>query len=130
MSLETEEPADKKIIDIERVEDNLHKLHKSISTLEDGERAPALHMGKDPFVSLIQQREIISESAAPAEEKTVTPEFSITGIISNGSSSLAIIGNEVKQEGEHIGEFEVYKIEKDRVLVKRGEDIFPIEMKK
>jgi hypothetical protein len=128
--LQAEESTGKRIIDIEEVEDNIHKLRKSISTLEEVGEVPVIHMRKDPFVSLIKDRGDYSKTDAIVEEKIVKPDFSITGIISNGSSSLAIIGDEVKQEGEFVGEFEVYRIDKSRVLVKNGEDIFPIEIKK
>jgi hypothetical protein len=114
-------------ISIESVEDKLNRLKKSMNSLQYDTKCSDVSIKRDPFVSLIPDKKDGSNlKTTPKEEKIVRPDFSISGIIFNGRSSLAIIGDEVKQEGESIGEFEVYRIEKDRVFVRDGKNMFTL----
>jgi hypothetical protein len=124
-------PSDSRVLDITKVEENLNQLKKKLDIMPVAESIRNAGTKKDPFVSLIPPQKIAaqeSESGAVHEEKT--PEFIVSGIIFNGESTIAIIDDEVKKEGEYIGEYEVYRIMEDKVLIKRGDSMFPVEIKK
>lgn len=124
-------------LDVMKIENNISELRKSLDALPDtGIRQNVyLKIRRDPFVSLIPAPGVRSGTGTAVtgggeEKKTIIPGMHVSGIVFDSKLPLAIIGTEVKKEGESIGEFEVYRIEKDKVLIKHGEEIFPFEIER
>jgi len=123
-------------LNVTKIEGGIEKLKKSMDVLQDVPARPDIRIKRDPFVSLLPSMAVQSESVSAEEEtnqeaeeikrEPVSPAFRVSGIVFDSKMPLAIIGTEVKKEGDFVGEFEVHRIEKDKVLVKHGEDIFTL----
>ncbi len=120
-----------RVLDITKVENSLNQLKRTLDVMPAGDSRQNVRLKRDPFVPLFSPESAKKETAdGTAGEIKKAPEFNVYGIIFDSKSSIAIIGDEVKKEGEYIGEYQVYKIMKDNVLIKRGDSIFPIDIKK
>ncbi|MBN1445315.1 MAG: hypothetical protein JW957_04320 [Candidatus Omnitrophica bacterium] len=119
-----------KVLDITKVEENLHQLKKKLDVLPAAEIRRNAGPKKDPFVSLIPPPSTVQETEGEPAHEEKTPELIVSGIIFDGKSPVAIIGDEVKGEGELVGEYEVYKVMEDKVIIKRGDTMLPLEIKK
>ena len=115
--------ADLNISEVEKNISNLKELLNSIPPV--GERQN-LKIKRDPFAPMSTEKKVsaveIKENTEENKKKEV-PVVNVSGIVFNRKMRLAVIGNEVKKEGEYIGEYEVYRIEKDRVLLNYKGDI-------
>ncbi|MCM8820845.1 MAG: hypothetical protein NC932_02715 [Candidatus Omnitrophica bacterium] len=125
-------PVDKSVeisnIDVNRIESDIKKLKKKVEETENNTGSSGVRLKKDPFATLIipeQRSPIVKED----EKEKVLPDIVLFGIVSDGNKSLAIIGDEVKREGEFIGECEIYKIREENVLIKYRDKIFPVYIK-
>ncbi len=116
------------IIGVTAVEDNIKQLNKALESLPEGQARQNPRIRRDPFVPLMP---VVTRSVDTGqEEKVAIPEFDVSGIIFDSKAPTAIIGNEVKGEGEFIGEYQVYKIMEDKVLIKYKDEVFPVDIKK
>lgn len=82
---------------------------------------------RDPFLSLGDK---IKLSQKPEQEDTPVLPYPIVvnGIIWTEKSPVAIINNDIVQEGSDWRDFKVDKIEKDKVILKRRESEFEIPL--
>jgi len=117
-------------LDVKKIENNLQKMKKSLADFPDGPRYQKTNLTRDPFISPVDEKKIHLKSILktptdqPVEETIIpTPNVHISGVIC-GNISMAIIDDEVKTEGEFLGEWQVYKIEQDCVLIKYKDKVF------
>lgn len=119
-------------IDVDRIEQDVEKLRKSVAELENNTSSSGVRLKRDPFATMVvppQITPIIAEEKKEDRKKQILDDIILYGIVSDGTTSLAIIGDEVKREGEAIGDCEVYKIKEENILIKYGDDIFPVYIK-
>jgi len=110
-------------IDLNQIESNIQKLRKNVAEVENRKGISDVRLKRDPFATLIiPQKQKITEE----EKKKERPSLTLYGIVSDGNRALAIINNEVKGEGEMMGEFKILKIKDEYVLLKYGDEIFPL----
>lgn len=73
-----------------------------------------LPWGRDPF-------------AAPSEKEYQISDLQLKGVsISKDERGYAFINSEIVRKGDKVGDYEVANVEKDRVLLKRGNQNFYI----
>ncbi|MCX8082229.1 MAG: hypothetical protein N3D17_02355 [bacterium] len=106
------------VIDVNTIEQGIEKLKESIQLIDKDRTSTSIHLKKDPFIPL-------TISNKKFEEQKLL-ELTLSGIITDGRISMAIINDDVKKEGEFIGSIQVYKILSDRVLLKEGKDVVPL----
>ncbi|GEM_PF-1672742 len=122
-------------IDVDRIENDAKRLRKTVEELENVVSGSGVRLKRDPFATLVIPEKISPIIAGEKTEKKedkkkqISSDIILHGIVSDGDTSLAIIGNEVKREGEFIGEYEIYKITGENVLIKYGDEIFPVYIK-
>ena len=109
-------------IDLNQIESNIQKLRKNVAEIENRKGASDVRLKRDPFATLI-----IPEKKKIVEEKE-RPSLTLYGIVSDGNRTLAIIDNEVKGEGESIGDCRIYKITGEAVLLKYGDEILTLHI--
>lgn len=83
------------------------------------ERAKTLAWGRDPFQYIEVDR-----------DKSYRTDALVLGGISLGRDKpgFAFINNEIVKTGDTIGGYEVVRIQKDKVLLKRGSQVFYLTM--
>lgn len=117
-----EMPVEKSVggIDLRNIEENFSKVKKSLKEIREtfSHKVEKIEIRKDPLKPWIVKKK---EENIVKEEKKVEPEkpdFFISGILYDRNKSFVIIGNEVKEEGENIGNFTIYKILPEKIIVK------------
>jgi hypothetical protein len=81
--------------------------------------------GRDPFlpprqlVTLPPKEEVPKEEIAAEVEK---PSFNLMGIFCKGTRKIAVINEEVLEEGQMIGNYQVSVIQQDRVILIRNNE--------
>lgn len=117
-------------VDINRIEKNIDKLKKSVQSINGTKNTPVFSLKKDPFIPPpISRKKMVKEKEETKEEQQERNELVLYGIVSDGKTSIALINDEVKKEGEFIGDIEIYKIKEDTVLLKQGDRIYPLYIK-
>ncbi|HNS32873.1 MAG TPA: hypothetical protein PKN36_07870 [bacterium] len=126
-----------KKVDVTGIEENIQEMKKKLDAFPENLYKQKNNLKRDPFVSpfintekdIRQNGNILKEQDAEItkEEVISPPDFIISGIL-YGEKPQAIIGTEVKEEGDFLGEYQVYKIAEDRVLIKYRDKIFAFEI--
>ena len=81
---------------------------------------------------LIDKKETVSSSQPSTEPaalqtsayKESPPSFTLNGVFFSGAEGYALINNRIVKKGDKVGEYEVFEISKDRVLLKKGNQSF------
>lgn len=82
---------------------------------------------RDPFIPLVDKEGNLLPEIRPV---TAAVELNLEGIVwSDKGESYAIISGVVLRAGEMIGDYTVKKIEKSRVTLMRGGEVFTINLR-
>ena len=113
-------------IDLRKIEENFESAKKKLNEIEGIEnlKIKKVYVLKDPLKVYLPEKKkeekIIEEKKEPKK-----PDFYISGIVYDEKIPYVIINDEVKKEGEKIGDFIIQKIYNDRIIVKdNDENIF------
>ncbi len=126
-----EKVAEETVASVTRIEGTLKRMDRVLDSLAEAKKPRAnISLPRDPFTSLYP--EVVTAPAARPEvtairEEERTPDLDITGIVS-GRKRMVIIENEVKSEGDFIGNYRIHKIEPDRVWLKDHNRLFAVMM--
>lgn len=110
-------------IDLRKIEENFSEIKKKISGFENN-KIEKIVISKNPLKPWIIKKEpekIIKEEEKVKKEEEKEPEkpnFKILGIVYDNKKSYVVINDEVKGEGEMIGNFVIQKIYPDKIIVK------------
>jgi len=122
-------PAAGNPVDVAMIESNIHKMKKKLESLRQKEPEHILNVNRDPFTPPFREPAVKKTDNGsilkPVEIKA--PQLLLTGIIW-AEKPLAIIGQEVRAEGEYVGQYQVYRIEKERIIIKYEGSLFPYEI--
>jgi hypothetical protein len=120
-----------------QLENNLIKLKENIEEVERIEESNhrKLKFGKDPFADYEKTAVTTAKSKINDQDDNVSeskniqlPGFRVTGIIYDEVKPLAIIDDKVFAEKDTIGEYTVYHIFPEKVLVKKENTVFILSM--
>ncbi len=106
-------------IDLRKIEENFESAKKKLNEIEGIEnlKIKKVYVLKDPLKVYLPEKKkeekIIEEKKEPKK-----PDFYISGIVYDEKIPYVIINDEVKKEGEKIGDFIIQKIYNDRIIVK------------
>jgi len=112
-------------IDLRKIEENFETTKKKLDEITKIEKPKInkIFVLKDPLKPWLPEKKkeekIIKEEVK--EEKKIEPkqpDFYISGIVYDEKKPYVIINDEVKSEGERIGNFTIQKIYSDRIVVK------------
>ncbi|MGC8976552.1 MAG: hypothetical protein ACP5OB_02900 [Candidatus Ratteibacteria bacterium] len=106
-------------IDLRKIEEDFESTKKKLNEIEGIEnlKIKKVYVLKDPLKVYLPEKKkeekIIEEKKEPKK-----PDFYISGIVYDEKIPYVIINDEVKKEGEKIGDFIIQKIYNDRIIVK------------
>ncbi len=79
----------------------------------------AQEWGRDPFQPPEEESKIAPPPPTTAEEEEVVSELKLSGTLTSPKKAIAIINEKIVREGDSIGGFKVFKIERKRVVLTR-----------
>ncbi|MCX7917342.1 MAG: hypothetical protein N2589_04365 [bacterium] len=119
-------------VDIRKIEENFYNIRKKVEEFETGSalKEKKITLLKNPLKSwIIKKEEKIIEK--PKEEIVVKPKetfekpnFKISGIVYDKEQPYVIINNEVKKQGEEIGDFIIEKILEEKIILRDNDGNF------
>ncbi|MCM8807224.1 MAG: hypothetical protein NC926_04620 [Candidatus Omnitrophica bacterium] len=103
-------------INLREIEENFSEIKKKIVEIENINKANIgkITIQKNPLKPWILRKESLTKE----EKEPEKPNFKISGIVQGSKKSYVIIDNEVKEEGETIGNFIIFKIYPEKVILK------------
>jgi hypothetical protein len=126
----------KKDVTVTSIEESLDKIKDYFDDLSIGVSHRGAPLNRDPFTSLLKIREERLEREQSVEnnikpilvtgkESIMAPKFVVTGILKGDKSSYVIINNEVKREGEYLGDYLVKEIiDSEKILISYRDTTF------
>ncbi|MCM8767457.1 MAG: hypothetical protein NC921_01565 [Candidatus Omnitrophica bacterium] len=118
-------------IDLRKIENNFSEIRKKIDELKVN-KPEKINILKNPLKSWIVKKEvekIIKKEEQIKEEqiKIEKPDFKISGIVYDKEKPYVILNNEIKEEGNEIGNFIIQKIYPEKIILKdKNENFFTI----
>lgn len=88
---------------------------------------------RDPFISLLDPSSSTGfriDFTPPTQKVKLPLEITVRGILQKDEQRYAIINDDVVREGDNIGEVEIKRIEKDKVILRYGPREFTIYLRK
>lgn len=110
-------------VDLRKIEENFSEIKKKMGEFENN-KIEKIVISKNPLKPWIIKKEpekIVKEEKKKEPEK---PDFKILGIVYDNKKSYVVINDEVKEEGETIGNFVLQKIYPDKIIVKDKDENF------
>jgi|LSQX01.1.fsa_nt_gb hypothetical protein len=126
----------KKDVTVTSIEESLDKIKDYFDDLSTGVSHRGAPLNRDPFTSLLKIREERLEKERAVEsalepilvtgrESIMAPKFVVTGILKGDKASYVIINNEVKREGEYLGDYLVKEIiDSEKILISYRDTTF------
>ncbi|MCM8804800.1 MAG: hypothetical protein NC833_06065 [Candidatus Omnitrophica bacterium] len=113
-------------IDLRKIEENFSEVKKKMDEFENNInfKRGKITISKNPLRPYLikkQPEKIIKEEEKKQPEK---PNFKILGIVYDNKKPYVVINDEVKEEGEMIGNFVLQKIYPDKIVVKDKDENF------
>ncbi|MCD6221003.1 hypothetical protein J7K25_02450, partial [bacterium] len=87
---------------------------------------------RDPFISLLEKvkkkKEKIKKKKVIKKKKEVfiEPEFNLSGIVYDDKKPIVILNSKVVEEKKYLGEYQIYKIFPEKVIIKYKNRYFVI----
>jgi len=117
---------------IREVTENISKVKKTLDALNLNPSSLKINIERDPFIPLLEK---VKKEKEKTKKKVITkkkkevfiePEFNLSGIIYDDKKPIVILNNKVVEEKTYIGEYQIYKIFPEKVIIKYKNRYFVI----
>jgi hypothetical protein len=108
-------------IDVKKIEENFEIIKRKFDEISEMEKLKLnkVFVLKDPLKAWLPEKNIEGKILKEEKKQEVQPpNFYISGIVYDEKKPYVIIDDEIKSEGEIIGNFIIQKIYEDRIVVK------------
>lgn len=120
-------------LDIRKIEENITKVKKKLEDINSTCTPINLNLKRDPFLPLLKKigkKKNKGEKKNTKEEKKeifIQPEFHLNGVIYDTKKPIAILNNKVVEEKEYVGEYQIYKIFPEKIIVRYRNKYFIVK---